>query len=68
MQVPQPHTTTELPIKQYQMHTTLKIHGETNLTMILAKSFQDLPSPRKLGKIHQRGTSQFNSYIGGTHP
>ena len=66
--VTQPCTMTKLPIKQYQMHTTIKLHSETIPTMILARSLQDLPSPSKLGKIHQCGTSQFNFYIGGTHP
>ena len=60
MRVTQPHTMTKLPIKQYQMHTTIKLHGETIPTMIMARSLQDLPSPRKFGKIHQCGTSQFN--------
>ena len=60
MRVTQPHTMTKLPIKQYQMHTTIKLHGETIPTMIMARSLQDLPSPSKFGKIHQCGTSQFN--------
>ena len=68
VQVTQRCTMTKLPIKQYQMHTTIKLHGETIPTMILARSLQDLPSSSKFGKIHQYGTSQFNFYIGGTHP
>ena len=68
VQVTQPCTMTKLPIIQYQMHTTIKLHGETIPTMILARSLQDLPSSSKFGKIHQCGTSQFNFYIGGTHP
>ena len=58
---------TKLPIKQYKTYTTLKLHGETIPTMILARSLQDLPSPSKFGKIHQCGTSLFNFYIGGTY-
>ena len=59
--------TTKLPSKQYETHTTLRLHGETIHTMILARSLQDLPSPSKFGKIHPCGTSQFNFYVGGTH-
>ena len=68
MQVTQSHTMTKLPIKQYKTHTTIKIHGETIPTMILARSLQDPPSSSKFGKTHQCGTSQFNFYVGGTHP
>ena len=67
VQVTQPRMMTQLPIKLNETHTTTKIHGETIPTMILATSPQDLPSPSKFGKIHQHGTSQFNSYIGGTY-
>ena len=63
----QPGTMTKLPIKQYKRHATIKLHGETIPIMILARSFQDLPSPSKFGRIHQCGTSQFKFYIGG-HP
>ena len=59
---------TKLPTKHYQMHTTLRLHGETIPTKILARSLQDLRGPSKFGKIHQCGTSQFNFYVGGTHP
>ena len=46
---------TKLPTKQYQMHTTTKIHGKNNRTMI----FQDLGkilerSWKDLGKILER--------------
>ena len=58
---------TKLPIKHYKTHTTTTIHGETILTVILASSFQDQPSPSKFGKIYQYGTSQFNFYISGTY-
>ena len=58
---------TNLPIKQYETHTTKKLHGETIPTMILARSLQDLPSPSKFGKIHQCGTSQFNMLVVLTH-
>ena len=62
----------QLPIKQYQMHTTLKIHGKNNLTMILPKSWQDLSKifqvPGNLARFTNVGTSEFNSYIGVTHP
>ena len=58
----------KLPIKQYKTHTTLKLHGETIPTMILARSLQDLPSQGKFGTIHQCGTSQLNFYVSGTHP
>ena len=68
MQVTLPCMMTKLPIKQYKTHITIKLHGETIPTMILARSLQDLSSPSKFGKIHQCGTSQFNFYIGGTHP
>ena len=57
----------KLPIKHYKTHTTTKIHGETITTVILARSVQDQPSPRKFGKIYQCGTSQFKFYIGGTY-
>ena len=62
------HTMTELPIKQYETHTTIKLLGKTIHTMVLARSFQDHASPSKVGKIHQCGTTQFNFYIGGTDP
>ena len=68
MQVTQPCMMNKLPIKQYKTHTTIEICGETIPTMILARSPQDLSSPSKFGKIHQCGTSQFNFYVGGTHP
>ena len=49
-------------------------HGEFNLTKSILpnQSYQInlgkiIPSPRKLGKIDQCGTSQFNFYIGGTY-
>ena len=59
---------TKLLIKQYETHTTIKLHGKNIDTMVLARSFQDHASPRKFGKIHQCGTTQFNFYIGGTGP
>ena len=59
---------TKLPIKQYKKHTTIKLHGKTIHTMVLARSSQDHASPSKFGKIHQCGTTQFNFYIGGTDP
>ena len=46
MQVTQPCMMTKLPIIQYKTHTTLRLHGETIPTMILARSLQDLPSPK----------------------
>ena len=58
----------KVPIKQYKTHTTIKLHGETIPTTILARSLQDVLSQGKFGKIHQCGTSQLNFYIGGTHP
>ena len=58
---------TKLPIKHNKTHTTTKIHDETIPTVNLARSLQDQPSPSKLGKIHQCGTSQFKFYVGGTH-
>ena len=67
MQVASPGMMNKLPIKQYKTHTTLRLHGETIPTRILARSLQDLPSPSKFGKIHQCGTSQFNFCIGSTH-
>ena len=57
LQATQPCMTTKLPIKQYKTHTTIKLHGETIPTMMLARSHQDLSSPSKFGKIHQCGTS-----------
>ena len=57
----------KLPIKHYETHTTTKIHDETILTVILARSHQEQPSPSKFGKIHVCGTSQFKFYIGGTY-
>ena len=60
--------TTKLPNKQYETHTTKKLHGKTIHTMVLARSFQDHASPSKFSKIHQSGTIQFNFYIGGTDP
>ena len=57
----QTHTMTELPIKQYKTHTTIKLYGNTIPTMILARSLQDLPSQGKFGKSHQCGTSRSTS-------
>ena len=54
---------TKLPIKQYQEHTTLKIYGETNLNMILARSFQNLPSPREFGKFTNVGLPSSTSTL-----
>ena len=68
VQATQSLMTMKLPMKQYETHTTIKLHGDTILTMILARPFQDLPSQGKFGKIHQCGTSQLSFYVGGTHP
>ena len=46
---------TKLPIKHYKTRTTIKIHGETIPTVILAISLQDQPSPSKFGKITNVG-------------
>ena len=46
---------TKLPIKQYKTHTTIKLHGETIPTMILARSLQDLPSPSNLVRFTNVG-------------
>ena len=43
---------TKLPIKQYETHTTIKLHGKNIHTMVLARSFQDHAIPSKFGKIH----------------
>ena len=37
--------TTKLPNKQYEIHTTIKLHGETIPMTILAELLQDLASP-----------------------
>ena len=38
MQATQTCTMMELPIKQYKTHTTTKLHGEANPTILLARS------------------------------
>ena len=68
MQATRTHTMMKLPIKQYETHTTIKLHGEIIPSTILARSLQDLPSQGKFRKSHQCRTSQFNFYVGGTHP
>ena len=68
MQAIQTCMTMKLPMKQYETHTTTKLHGETIPTLILARSLHDLPSQGKSGKIHQYRTSQFNFYVDGTYP
>ena len=42
MQAPQDSKVTILYIKQYTMHKMTKIHAEHDLTMILARSWQDV--------------------------
>ena len=59
---------TKLPNKQYETHTTVKLHGETVPMTILAGILLDLASPSKFGKIHQCRTAQFIFYIDGTGP
>ena len=59
---------TKLPNKQYETHTTIKLHGEPISMTILAGLLLDLASPRKFGKIHQCRTTQFIFYIDGTDP
>ena len=56
---------TKLPIKQYQTYTTLEIHVENNLTMILARSWQDLGKIFQVQEIWQDSPMW---EIGGTHP
>ena len=59
---------TKLPNKQYETHTTIKLHGETVAMTILAGLLIDVASPSKFDKIHQCRTIQFKFYIGGTNP
>ena len=59
---------TKLPNKQYNTHTTIKLHCKTVHTIVLAISFQDHASPIKFGKILQSGTSQLNFFVGCTDP
>ena len=59
---------TKLPNKQYELHTTIKLHGETVPMTILAGLLLDLASPSKFGKIHQCRTFQFTFYVDGTGP
>ena len=67
-QATQTHTMMKLPNKQYETHTTIKIHGETIPMTILAGLVLDLASASKLDKHHQSRTAQFKLYIGGTDP
>ena len=67
-QATQTCTTTKLPNKQYETHTTIKFHGETIPMTILAGILLDLASPSKLSRIHQCSTAQFIFYINGTDP
>ena len=53
------HTMTKLPNKQYETHTTIKLHGETVPMTILAGLLLDLASPSKFDKIHQCRTAWF---------
>ena len=61
MQVPQLCTATNIHIEQYIMHTTTVLHGQNDLTMILARSSQDiakiLPTPRTTSRTRPCGTS-----------
>ena len=58
----------KLPNKQYETHTTIKLHGKTIPMTILAGLLLDLASPSKFDKIHQCRTTQFKTYVGGTDP
>ena len=58
----------KLPNKQYETHTTIKLHGETIHMTILPGLLLDLASPSKFGKIHQCRTAQFIFYIDGADP
>ena len=53
----------KLPTKHYEMHTTIKLHGETIPIKILAGLLLDLVSPSKFDKIHQcRTLKNFGAY------
>ena len=67
-QATQTHTIMKLCNKQYETHTTLKLHGEPIPMTILAGLLLYLASPNKFDKNHQCRTAQFKFYIGGTDP
>ena len=49
------------------MHTTTILHGQNDLTMILARSSQDLPNSQDHGHDVPMWDLSVQFYIGGTH-
>ena len=49
------------------MHTTTILHVQDNLTMILARSSQDLPNSQDHGYDPPMWDLSVQLYIGGTH-
>ena len=57
---------TKLPNKQYETHTTLKLHGETVPTMVLARSLQvpaNLVRPTNVGPLRSISTLMVLTHV-----
>ena len=62
-QATQTHTTTKLTNKQYETHTTIKLHGETIPMTILAGLLLDHASPSKLTRSINVGPPSSSSTL-----
>ena len=62
-QVPQSHMATNLHIKLY---ITTILHGQNDLTMILARSSQDIANSQDHGQEPPMSDLSVQFYVGGT--
>ena len=65
-QVPRSCMVTNLQIKLYIMHTTIILHGQNDLTMILARSSQDIANSQDHGQDSPMWDLSVQFYSGGT--